>query len=168
MALEQLNASAVAWVSHGGWLGLALAMTVENLVQVVPSLLILPLAGHLCAKGLISLPLAIAASCAGSLVGCLIWYTLGRLLNERQLEAWTGRRGPLVGLTPQRLRRSRHWFSRHGWQVVCWGRLIPVIRTNVSLPAGIEMMPLPDFLAWSALGTGLWNTSFILVGLALR
>ena len=165
--LDAFNDSVLAWVRQGGWLGLVLAMTVENLVQIVPSLVILPLAGHLCARGLISVPAAIAAATAGSLLGCLAWYGLGRLVNEHRLERWARHRGRWLGLTPERLRQSRRWFGRHGWQVVFWGRFIPVLRTNVSLPAGIELMPLPLFLAWSALGSGLWNGIWILVGFGL-
>lgn len=162
--IEGLTDAVLDWARGGGWLGLVLAMTVENLVQFVPSLAILPLAGHLSARGLISLPGAMAACTTGSLLGCLIWYGLGRLVNEQRLERYARRHGRWCGLTPERLQRSRHWFQRHGWTVVCWGRLIPVLRTNVSLPAGIELMPLPAFLGWSALGSGLWNSSFILVG----
>lgn len=166
--LEALQGTVVSWVRSGGWLGLVLAMTIENLVQFVPSLAILPLAGHLSAQGLIPLPVAIAACTGGSVLGCLIWYGLGRLVNEQRLEAYAHRhRGGLLGLTPERLAASRRWFQRHGWQVVCWGRLVPVLRTNVSLPAGIELMPLPAFVGWSALGSGLWNTALILVGYSL-
>ena len=165
--LEPLQESMVSWVRSDGWLGLVLAMTVENLVQFVPSLAILPLAGHLSAKGLIPLPVVVLSCTAGSLLGCLIWYGLGRLINEQRLEAFSRRRGSLLGLTPERLTASRRWFSHHGWKVVCWGRLVPVLRTNVSLPAEIELMPLPAFLGWSALGSSLWNTSFILVGYGL-
>jgi len=164
---ESLNEGVLSWARSGGWFGLALAMTIENLVQVVPSLAILPLAGHLSARGVISLPGAITASISGSLLGCLIWYGLGRLVNEQRLERYARRHGRLLGITPERLHTSRQWFQRHGWQVVCWGRLIPVLRTNVSLPAGIELMPLATFLGWSALGSGLWNTSLILVGYGL-
>lgn len=167
MSSNGLQETVEVWVRHGGVPGLVLAMTVENLVQIVPSLVILPLMGHLSARGLISLPVAIAAATAGSLLGCMVWYGLGRLLNERRLEGWLRRRGRWLGLTPARLRRSRRWFRRHGWQLVCWGRLVPLLRTNVSLPAGIELLPLPLFLGWSALGTGVWNGTWILVGYAL-
>ncbi len=88
-------------------------------------------------------------------------------MNEERLERYARRRGGLLGITPEQLHTSRQWFQRHGWQVVCWGRLIPLLRTNVSLPAGIELMPLPAFLGWSTLGTGLWNSSCILVGYGL-
>jgi membrane protein DedA with SNARE-associated domain len=165
--LEGLTEAVTGWVRSGGWSGLVLAMTVENLVQFVPSLAILPLAGHLSAQGLIPLPVAMVACTGGSLLGCLIWYGLGRLVNERRLEAYARRHGRFVGLSPERLQASRQWFQRHGWQVVCWGRLVPVLRTNVSLPAGIELMPLPAFLGWSALGSSLWNSGLILVGYSL-
>ena len=165
--LEGLTEAVTGWVRSGGWAGLVLAMTVENLVQFVPSLAILPLAGHLSAQGLITLPVAMVACTGGSLLGCLIWYGLGRLVNERRLEAYARRHGRFVGLSPERLQASRQWFQRHGWQVVCWGRLVPVLRTNVSLPAGIELMPLPAFLGWSALGSSLWNSGLILVGYSL-
>jgi membrane protein DedA with SNARE-associated domain len=165
--LEGLTEAVTGWVRSGGWAGLVLAMTVENLVQFVPSLAILPLAGHLSAQGLIPLPVAMVACTGGSLLGCLIWYGLGRLVNERRLEAYARRHGRFVGLSPERLHASRQWFQRHGWKVVCWGRLVPVLRTNVSLPAGIELMPLPAFLGWSALGSSLWNVALILVGYSL-
>jgi len=162
--MQDLNDVVLAWARGGGWLGLVLAMTVENLVQFVPSLAILPLAGHLSAQGVISLPLAMAACTAGSLLGCLIWYGLGRLIDARRLELYARRHGRWLGLSPARLRAVRRWFGRHGWQLVCWGRLVPVLRTNVSLPAGVELMPLVPFVGWSALGSGLWNGSLILVG----
>ena len=165
--LEGLTEAVTGWVRSGGWAGLVLAMTVENLVQFVPSLAILPLAGHLSAQGLIPLPVAMVACTGGSLLGCLIWYGLGRLVNERRLEAYARRHGRFVGLSPERLHASRQWFQRHGWKVVCWGRLVQVLRTNVSLPAGIELMPLPAFLGWSALGSSLWNVALILVGYSL-
>jgi membrane protein DedA with SNARE-associated domain len=93
--------------------------------------------------------------------------SLGRLVNERRQESYARRHGRFLRLTPERLDASRRWFRRHGWQLVFWGRCIPVLRTNVSLPAGIELMPLPAFLGWSALGCGLWNTALILVGYSL-
>lgn len=162
--LEPLQQTLIQWVRVGGWLDLGLAMTVENLVQVVPSLVLLPLVGHLSARGLFSLPLAIAACTAGSLLGCLIWYGVGRLVNERRLEAYARRHGRLLGLSAQQLHASRLWFQRHGCQLVFWGRLVPLLRTNVSLPAGLELMPLPAFLGWSLLGNGLWNSTLILIG----
>lgn len=152
---------------HHGLGGVVNAMVVENLVLVVPSLVILPLAGYGAFQGWYPLPLALLASVVGSLIGCLLWFGLGRLVNERHLERFVRARGRWFGLSPSRLRLSRRWFRRHGWLIVCWGRLVPILRTNVSLPAGIEMTPLGPFLSWSSLGIGLWNGVFIGLGYAL-
>lgn len=150
-----------------GPLGLLLAMLVENLIQVVPSLVLLPLAGFGASRGLYPLPVALVATILGSLLGCLIWFGLGRCLREQRLVQILCRRGHWLGLTSARLRWSRRWFRRHDWRIVCWGRLIPVLRTNVSLPAGMERMPLGRFLFWSALGTSLWNGTFVALGCGL-
>lgn len=159
-----LSEGAIQLVKQGGLIGLALAMTAENLVQVIPSIPILLLAGHLSAHGIISLLAAVAASTAGSLIGCCIWYALGSLCSEERLQRLLRRHGSVAGLTPERLQASRRWFQRHGWKVVFWGRLVPILRTNVSLPAGIELMPWRDFLGWSLLGSAAWNGTLILVG----
>lgn len=167
-SLEDLQTLLVHWVRMGGPVGLLMAMIVENLVQVVPSLAILPLAGTMAAKGLMSVPEAIACSTLGSVLGCLIWYTLGRGINEHKLEQLVRRHGRWLGLTPGHLRLSRRWFRRHEQAIVCWGRMIPVLRTNVSLPAGMEMMPCAQFLIWSSLGITIWNSTWISMGYLLN
>jgi membrane protein DedA with SNARE-associated domain len=149
-----------------GPLGLLLVMVVENLIQVVPSLVLLPMAGFGASRGLYPLPVALVATIVGSLSGCLIWFGLGRGLGEQRLDRIL-RRVHWLGLTSTRLRWSRRWFRRHDWRIVCWGRLIPVLRTNVSLPAGLARMPLGRFLFWSTLGTTLWNGTFVALGWGL-
>lgn len=166
-SIAALQNAVESWVQHGGVAGLVLAMTVENLVQVVPSLAILPLAGYLVASGTLTLPAAITGCTAGSLLGCMLWFWLGRTINERALERLTRSHGRWLGLTPARLRRSRRWFRRHDQAIVCWGRLVPVLRTNVSLPAGIERMPWKRFALWSWIGSMLWNSLWIAFGMRL-
>ena len=85
---------------HQGLAGLVIAMVVENLVLVVPSLVILPLAGYGAFQGWYPLPLALLASVVGSLIGCLLWFGLGRLVNERRLERFVRARGRWFGLSP--------------------------------------------------------------------
>lgn len=162
--MNEFVAAIVAFArDHGLW-GLVVAMVIENLVQFVPSLLLLPLAGYGASQGLYSLPLALLATLAGSLLGCLIWYALGRWFNATLLVAWVSRPRPWLGLTTAQLERSRRWFRAHDRQIVCWGRLVPVLRTNVSLPAGLELMPLGRFLLYSLIGSALWNSTFVLLG----
>ena len=89
------------------------------------------------------------------------------MINEQRLENWLRRHGRWLGLRPEDLARSRRWFNSHGVAVVFWGRVIPGIRTFVSLPAGIELMPQPLFLAWTTAGSLLWILLLTLAGQAL-
>jgi membrane protein DedA with SNARE-associated domain len=89
------------------------------------------------------------------------------MVNERRLERWLERHGRWLGLKPEDLARSRRWFNRHGVAVVFWGRIIPGVRTFVSLPAGIELMPQPLFLAWTTAGSLVWIVLLTLAGQAL-
>jgi len=92
---------------------------------------------------------------------------VGRMVNEEQLERWLQRRGRWLGIDPKALAESRSWFNRHGVAVVFWGRIIPGIRTLVSVPAGIELMPQRVFLAWTTAGSLLWVVILTVTGSAL-
>lgn len=107
------------------------------------------------------------AGLIGTVLGAWFWYGVGRQINEERLEHWLRRHGRWLGLRPEDLARSRRWFQRHGVAVVFWGRLIPGVRTFVSLPAGIELMPQPLFLAWTSAGSLLWILLLTLAGQAL-
>ena len=101
------------------------------------------------------------------MAGALPWYGLGRLVNEQRLEAWLQRHGRWLGISVAELGRTRTWFERHGGAVVFWGRLVPGIRTLISVPAGVEMMPLPPFLLWTTLGSFLWTALLTGAGMVL-
>ena len=144
-------------VSQGGYGGVFLAMLVENFLQFIPSEAIMPLAGYLVFTGKLQLLPTILAGTAGTIAGTLPWYLIGRLVNTELLEAQLDRHGAWFGITPGKLRHARHWFQRYGAWVVFWGRLVPILRTLISIPAGIEMMPWRPFLLWTSLGSLLWN-----------
>jgi membrane protein DedA with SNARE-associated domain len=107
------------------------------------------------------------AGLIGTVFGAWFWYGIGRLINEQRLEHWLQRHGRWMGLRPKDLARSRRWFNRHGVAVVFWGRIIPGVRTLVSLPAGIELMPQRLFLAWTTAGSLLWILLLTLAGKTL-
>jgi membrane protein DedA with SNARE-associated domain len=109
----------------------------------------------------------VLAGLLGTVLGALPWYGIGRLINEERLERWLSRHGRWIGISPQDLQRSRRWFSRYGTALVFWGRLVPGIRTLISVPAGIEMMPLAPFLIWTTAGSLIWTLLLTLAGLAL-
>jgi membrane protein DedA with SNARE-associated domain len=150
-----------------GYLALALAMLLENLIPPIPSELILPLGGFLVQQGRLQLLPVLLACLAGTVLGALPWYALGRLVPERRLEALLAAHGHWFGLEPSALARSREWFGRHGAALVFWGRMVPAVRTLISVPAGLERMPLLPFLLCTTAGSLIWTTLLTLAGMAL-
>ncbi len=150
-----------------GYAAIALAMLLETVVAPMPAELILPFSGFLVHQGRLELVPVILAGVLGSVLGAWCWYGLGRLVNERRLERFAERHGSWLGFSPGTLAASRRWFNHHGVAVVFWGRIIPGVRTFVSVPAGIELMPQPAFLAWTAAGSLLWVSALTLAGLGL-
>lgn len=140
-----------------GYFGIALLMFLENLFPPIPSELIMPLAGFTVAQGKMSMPLAITAGVVGTLLGALPWYGGGWLLGEERLGQLLDRLPRWTGLGGEDITKSTKWFNRHGQKAVLLGRLVPGIRTLISIPAGIaRMSPLP-FLVYSTIGTLGWT-----------
>ncbi|MFN9630306.1 MAG: DedA family protein [Cyanobacteriota bacterium] len=150
-----------------GYALITAGMFLENLVPPIPAELIMPLGGFLAHKGQLQLVPVILSGLLGTVLGAWFWYGVGRLVNEERLEHLIGRHGRWFGLTPAGLRQSRHWFNRHGAAVVFWGRLVPGVRTLISVPAGIELMPQPGFLAWTTAGSSFLVTALALAGQSL-
>lgn len=150
-----------------GYGAIALVMLLENLVPPIPSEVVMPLAGFLIQQGKIQLLPTVLAGLLGTVLGAWFWYGIGRLINEEHLEQWLRRHGRWMGLRAEDLARSRRWFNRHGIAVVFWGRIIPGVRTLVSLPAGIELMPQPLFLAWTTAGSLMWILLLTVAGQVL-
>ncbi|MEU2111800.1 DedA family protein [Streptomyces sp. NPDC019507] len=144
--------------------GAGIAVALENLFPPIPSEVILPLAGFASATGRMDLFAALLWTTLGSVVGASALYGVGALLGRDRTVAIAARL-PLVKVTD--IERTEAWFSRHGTKAVFFGRMVPVFRSLVSVPAGIERMPLPVFLTLTTLGSALWNTAFVLAGYAL-
>jgi len=166
-AVPRLLGDAAAANPLLGYAAIALAMLLETVVAPMPAELILPFSGFLVHQGRLELVPVILAGVVGSVLGAWCWYGLGRLVNERRLERFAERHGSWLGFSPATLAASRRWFNHHGVAVVFWGRIIPGVRTFVSVPAGIELMPQPSFLAWTAAGSLLWVSALTLAGLGL-
>jgi len=165
--LPQLIGAAVEanpWMGYGA---IFAAMFLENLFPPIPSELIMPLGGFYVHQGQLALIPVVLAGLLGTVLGALPWYGIGRLINEQRIEHWLERHGRWIGISPQELHRSRTWFNRHGTALVFWGRLVPGIRTLISVPAGIEMMPFGSFLFWTTAGSLLWNLVLTLAGVFL-
>ena len=92
----------------------------------------------------------------GTILGSLPWYYLGKLVNEKRLSNFLDKKGKYLGISSNDLNKSKRWFDKYGVPLVFWGRLVPGIRTLISVPAGIELMPLRKFLIWTTLGSFIW------------
>ena len=147
-----------------GEVGVAVLVALENLFPPIPSEVVLPLAGFLASRGRMDLLLVVVAATVGSVVGALALYEAGVRLGRDRLRR-VAQRLPLVQAAD--LDRAEDWFRRHGRASVLLGRCIPVVRSLVSVPAGVERMPRVPFLLLTALGSGVWNTVFVLAGYGL-
>jgi len=165
--LHDLNGLVEQWVTQWGYAGIVAAMVLENVIPPIPSELIMPLAGFYVGQGQLNFVGVVLAGLVGTVLGALPWYGIGRLVNEERLKHWVSRHGRWVGVSVDELDQSRSWFQKHGAAVVLWGRLIPAIRTLISVPAGIELMPFGPFLFWTTAGSLFWNLALTSAGWAL-
>jgi membrane protein DedA with SNARE-associated domain len=147
--------------------GIAFLMFLENVFPPLPSELIMPLAGFNAGAGKITLWGAILAGAVGSLLGQLPLYYLGKLAGEERLKRWADKYGAWLTVSSDEIEHSKKWFEDHGTKAVLLGRLVPGIRSLVSVPAGMANMPLPKFLAYSAVGTSVWAGLLAFLGYQL-
>ena len=150
-----------------GYVAILLAMFLENLIPPIPSELIMPLGGFYVSQGQLDFFPVVLAGLIGTVIGAMPWYGIGRLVNEEKLEKWLKKNGSWIGINPQELARSRQWFNRYGVSLVFWGRLIPGIRTLISVPAGVELMPITPFLIWTTAGSLIWTLFLTITGFIL-
>lgn len=153
-----------SFIERSGYFGVALLMFTENVFPPIPSELIMPLAGFNAAQGEMSLAAVIVAGSIGSLAGALLWYYLGKWIGNERLKRWSHKHGRWLTLTPQEFDKACQWFARHGGKAVLFGRLVPAVRTLISVPAGITDMPLGKFLLYSSVGTIVWTAFLTLLG----
>ncbi|MFC7893230.1 DedA family protein [Streptomyces sp. NPDC057381] len=144
--------------------GAGLAIALENLFPPLPSEVILPLAGFAASSGRMNLIAVLLWTTAGSVIGALALYGVGALLGRDRTVAIAGKL-PLVKVSD--IEKTEAWFQKHGTKAVFFGRMIPIFRSLISVPAGVERMRLPVFLALTTLGSAIWNTVFVLAGYAL-
>jgi membrane protein DedA with SNARE-associated domain len=144
--------------------GAGLAVALENLFPPIPSEVVLPLAGFASSRGDMQLLAAIVWTTLGSVVGALTLYLAGAWLGLDRTRALAARL-PLVDVSD--VERSEAWFERYGGVAVLVGRMIPLVRSFVSVPAGVARMPLPVFVLYTLVGSLLWNTTFVLAGYLL-
>lgn len=154
-------------MSQYGYLGIFLLIMLENIFPPIPSEVILTFGGAMTAKTDMTVMGVILISTAGSVAGAVILYGLGRMLDVKRLEKIVDRYGRVLRLTRKDIYKADSWFDKYGIWTVLFCRLIPLIRSLISIPAGMSNMKFGLFLLFTTVGTLIWNTILVSVGAAV-
>lgn len=155
-------------IAELGYVGIFLVMLAESIFPPIPSELIIPFAGFAAASGDLNLFGVIATATLGAVVGMLPWYYAGRVFGLARVRWLADKFGRFMAFNADEIDIAVGWFTRFGPIIVLFGRLMPLIRTLISIPAGLSRMPLPVFLAASATGALVWNTILTMAGYLLH
>ena len=158
----------IGTITDWGYVGIFMLMFIENVFPPIPSELIMPFAGYVAASGELSLVGVMVAGVAGSLLGTSVWYLAARLLGIERFRFLCNFFGRVATITEADIDMAVRWFDRYGVWAVLLGRLIPAIRTLISVPAGLAAMPAWKFLAISLVGTTIWTGFLTAAGLVLH
>lgn len=150
-----------------GYWGIGLLMFLENLFPPIPSELIMPLAGFTVAQGKMDFVPVIISGVVGTIIGAYPWYYIGKFISEERLEHLADTYGKWISISANDIRKANNWFNKHGGKAVFLCRLVPGVRTLISLPAGINNMPIIPFTIYSTVGTTLWVSFLTFAGYKL-
>ena len=158
----------VRLIEQSGYLGVGFLMFVETLFPPIPSEVIMPVAGMAAAQGKMSLSLTIASGTAGAMLGNIVWYLAARALGHDRLKPIVQRYGKWLTVNWRDVERAHRWFDAHGIAFVFFGRLVPAVRSIVSIPAGLLDMRFRNFFIASTLSTALWTALLTGAGYKLQ
>jgi membrane protein DedA with SNARE-associated domain len=153
-------------IEQSGYLGVGFLMFLETVFPPIPSEVIMPVAGVAAAQGKLNFLGVVASGTAGAMLGNILWYLAARALGVERLEPLVRRWGRWLTVTWPELERAQRWFRRNGTLFVFLGRLLPTIRSLVSIPAGLLKMRFRTFFIASAIGTAGWT--FLLAGAGFK
>lgn len=145
------------FMQSGGYLAVFALMALENIFPPIPSELIMPFAGFVAARGDLNVFGVLIAGTAGSVAGALPWYYAGKVYGKERLEKFADKHARWLTVTHGDIEHAMESFEKHGRKVVLFGRLIPAIRTLISVPAGLAGMPMGQFLLYSTVGSLVWT-----------
>ncbi|HEY9878206.1 MAG TPA: DedA family protein [Leptolyngbyaceae cyanobacterium] len=159
----------VNWITQTveslGYWGIMALMFLENVFPPIPSEVVMPLSGFAASRTDMQFGFVVAAGAIGSVVGTLPWYYIGKFVGEDKLMHWADRHGHWLAISSKDIRKAVEWFRhRQGYWVVLLARMIPGIRTYISIPAGLSKMRLLPYLAYSLIGTTIWVTGLAIAG----
>ena len=156
----------ISIMNNYGYLGVFLMVAIENFFPPIPSEVILLFGGFMTTTTKLSILGMIIASTLGSLVGAIGLYYIGRIFNKERLKKIiSGKIGKVLRLKNSDIDKADHWFDTKGYKTVFFCRFIPLIRSLISIPAGMSEMPVIKFLLYTTLGSLIWNTVSIIIGI---
>ncbi|UQZ32596.1 alkaline phosphatase [Paenibacillus sp. PK3_47] len=150
-----------------GYIGIFLMLALENIFPPIPSEVILPFGGFMTTTSDLTIPGVLIASTLGSLVGAVILYWIGRMLDVSRLEKIVDRWGGIIRIKKSDIRKADAWFDKYGYWTVLFCRMIPLVRSLISIPAGMSGMKFGLFMLFTTIGTLGWNVLLVLLGAAL-
>ncbi|GIO83407.1 alkaline phosphatase [Paenibacillus faecis] len=150
-----------------GYAGILLLIALENVFPPIPSEVILTFGGFMTTYTSLTVVGVIIAATVGSVLGAVILYGIGYLINVDKLEGWVDRYGKFLRLKKEDIRRADAWFDKYGYWTVLFCRMIPLIRSLISIPAGMSKMKFGLFLLFTTIGTLIWNVILVSVGAAV-
>ncbi len=152
-------------MNNFGYIGVFLLIAIENVFPPIPSEVILLFGGFMTTFTNMNIIGVIIASTLGSLLGAIILYYIGKILNKERLKKIiTSKPGKLLRLTPEDIDKADDWFDKKGNKTVFFCRFIPVIRSLISIPAGMSEMPMKKFLIYTTIGSAIWNSTLTIAG----
>lgn len=147
-----------------GYLGIAFLMFLDNVFPPIPSEIIMPSAGYTASKGELTLIGVIMAGSAGSILAAMLLYWIGRKIPQQRLFNWVERYGKYLRISTVDLEKALTWFEKYGHRVVFFARMIPAVRSFISIPAGMSRMSFSKFMTYSTAGTLIWTSFLAYVG----
>ncbi|MCS4297616.1 membrane protein DedA with SNARE-associated domain [Acinetobacter sp. BIGb0196] len=147
-----------------GYFGIALLMFLDNVFPPIPSEVIMPSAGFAASKGQLLLSGVIIAGSFGSLLAAALLYWVGRKIPNQSIFNWVDRYGKYLFIKSEDVKKALDWFEKYGHRVVFFGRMVPAVRSLISIPAGMSHMPFWKFMLYSSVGTIIWTTFLACVG----
>ena len=148
-----------------GYIGVFLLIAIENICPPIPSEVILVFGGFMTTYTSLNIPIMVLAATLGSLLGAIVLYYIGKIFNKERLKRIiSGKIGKVLRLKASDIEKADHWFDTKGNKTVFFCRFIPIVRSLISIPAGMSEMPMQKFLIYTILGSLIWNTVLIIVG----
>lgn len=152
------------YMTHYGYIGVFILVFLEYVIHPFPSEIILTFAGFMTSQSELNIIIVCLLTILGAVLGALVLYSIGALIGEERLYKFIHKRGKYIGIKTQDLDKTIQWLDKYGHWAIFLGRFIPIVRTLISLPAGITKMNLSVFILLTAIGTGMWNIFLIMLG----